>query len=302
MELLAISGTCCRAAADPARLRRSCSACSSSCTSSATTSRRAGAGCRSRRFSIGFGRAVAAWHRPARHRMAARLAAARRLREAARPGDARGRDAPRRAPRWRAGRDLPRQAGRQPRHRRRRRAGRQFPARRPCCSPGSSRPSASRSAPPAVGAVVAGSAAARAGLQAGDRIVALDGQPVSRFERGAAHTSSRAPASRCACGRPRDGDGADADRHRRRRTARGRAPTAPVGVLGIQRRRGAASSGWTRSRRSGGGVGADRRRHRPDPDGHRQMITGERGTEELGGPLRIAAALRRGRRARHRQR
>jgi regulator of sigma E protease len=134
-----------------------------------------------------------------------------------------------------------------------------------------------------VGTVVAGSAAERAGLQAGDTILSVDGQPVSRFtdlqsriephpgqpitlsvRRGTEElTVSATPESR-----QRDG-------------------TAPVGVLGIAagapsfERMNPVEALW-------GGVANTFEVSRQTLVGVWQMITRQRGTDDLGGPLRIA--------------
>lgn len=144
----------------------------------------------------------------------------------------------------------------------------------------------------AVGGVVAGSAAERAGLQPGDRVLALDSRPVSRFEelqryvqarpgvpielrirRGEQELTLRAvpetanPAA--------SGDG------------RSRGGRGGVGVLGIRggmvayERLGPLDAIWT-------GVAHTGEVTWQTLAGVWQMIAGERGTEELGGPLRIA--------------
>ena len=132
-------------------------------------------------FSIGFGRALVSWTDRRRHGVEDRLDPARRLREAARPGAAGGRDrrgagaagspgAPSTRNRWaRAPSWSP--PGRSP-----------ISCSPPCCSPPCSPPSAAPSPLPVVGEVVADSAASRAGLQTGDRIEAIDGTPIRRFE------------------------------------------------------------------------------------------------------------------------
>jgi len=134
-----------------------------------------------------------------------------------------------------------------------------------------------------IGTVVEGGAAAQAGLAAGDRIVSLDGERVARFEQVQRHIQPRA-------GQPvliafeRDGQS---------RTvtvvpaARPGAPEGREGMIGV----------------GGGALSAERL----DPFSAvwagtvatadivwqtlvavGQMLTGQRGTEDLGGPLRIA--------------
>lgn len=134
-----------------------------------------------------------------------------------------------------------------------------------------------------VGEVIAGSAAERAGLVAGDRIVSVDGVEVTRFE----------DVQRAIVARPAVPVAVDVDREGRRLTltATPEARTAPdgrsSGVLGVRGGQAefvrlnplaaiAAGVGqtWNVSVQTLGGVW--------------QMITGARGTEELGGPLRIA--------------
>jgi regulator of sigma E protease len=133
----------------------------------------------------------------------------------------------------------------------------------------------------AIGTVAEGSAAARAGLQVGDRIVALDGQPVARFEEVQRHIQQRA-------GQPveltvvRDGRQEVLRATPEPRTSGERT----VGVLGVGA--GAAEferlnplsalwagavQTWDVSWQTLAAVG--------------QMITGQRGTEDLGGPLGI---------------
>ncbi len=140
---------------------------------------------------------------------------------------------------------------------------------------GQPRPSAT------IGTVAENSAAARAGLQTGDRIIALDGEPVSRFDQVQRHIQPRA-------GQPVQ---VTVEREGRERTVTAvpEARTAgerSLGVLGVGA--GAAqferldpfSAVWAGVVQTAditwqtlGAVG--------------QMITGQRGTEDLGGPLGI---------------
>ena len=133
-------------------------------------------------FSIGFGPRDRHLARPGRHGVEARLAAARRLREAARPGAAGGRAARGAGRPGIPGRTFHEKSVGCARHRRGRRPGREFPA-----GDGAVRP-AVRDRRPA-GRPCRWSAtcwptapAARAGLQADDRIVAIDGAPIKSFE------------------------------------------------------------------------------------------------------------------------
>jgi regulator of sigma E protease len=133
-----------------------------------------------------------------------------------------------------------------------------------------------------IGTVAEGSAAAAAGLLPGDRILALDGQPVTRFEEVQRHIQ------------PRAGQAVQVtvEREGRERTvtatpgARG-AEGQQSGVLGVSA--GAAqlerldpvsaiaaggAQTWNITAQTLGALW--------------QMVAGGRGTEELGGPLRIA--------------
>ncbi len=140
---------------------------------------------------------------------------------------------------------------------------------------GQPRPSAT------VGTVVENSAAARAGLQPGDRIVALDGTQVGRFEEVQRHIQPRA-------GQPvqvtieREGRERTLTAVPEARTAGERA----VGVLGVGagatqfERMDPFSAIWAGTTQTANitwqtlaAVG--------------QMLTGQRGTEDLGGPLGI---------------
>ena len=144
---------------------------------------------------------------------------------------------------------------------------------------------AERSEPAAViGEVVVNSAAARAGLQVGDRILALDGTAISQFGE-LQRTVSAAPGRTLAI-RVQRGDAemtvsATIE-------ARG-AGASQVGILGIRSAAppmvfepvGIAAS-------LVGGVAKTWDVSAQTLVGLWQMITAQRGTEELGGPLRIA--------------
>ncbi|MFT8242732.1 RIP metalloprotease RseP [Roseomonas sp. BN140053] len=135
-----------------------------------------------------------------------------------------------------------------------------------------------------VGSVVAGSAAERAGVLAGDQITGLDGQAIGRFEEVQRYIQPRA--------------GVPVQMQLRREgrelslpitpdsRARGEG-TPPVGVLGIA---GGAPVFERVDPFTAVVAGVT---HTADISwqtlaGVWQMITGQRGTEELGGPLRIA--------------
>lgn len=132
-----------------------------------------------------------------------------------------------------------------------------------------------------IGQVTEGSAAARAGLLPGDRILSLDGEPVTRFEQVQRHVQPRA-------GQPiqvaieRDGGQRTLAVVPDSRTSGERT----VGVLGVgtgaalKERLDPLSALWAGTVQTASiswqtlaAVG--------------QMITGERGTEDLGGPLGI---------------
>jgi regulator of sigma E protease len=136
-----------------------------------------------------------------------------------------------------------------------------------------------------VASVVAGGAAQTAGLQPGDRILALDDDPVSRFEQVQAHIQPRA-------GQPvrirlqREGQEltVTAVPTPRPGAAEG---TQPVGMLGIgggvpsYERTDPLTAIW-------GGISYTAEVTVQTLAGIWQMISGQRGSEEIGGPLRIA--------------
>jgi regulator of sigma E protease len=136
----------------------------------------------------------------------------------------------------------------------------------------------------AIATVVEGSAAARAGLLPGDEILALDGQPVSRFEEVQRHIQAR-PGTPVQVTIRREG--------------------AERSITAVPEARPAGEGG--RSTGMLGVAAGAPKLERLDPAsaliagvtytgevtwqtlaGVWQMIAGERGTEELGGPLRIA--------------
>jgi len=135
-----------------------------------------------------------------------------------------------------------------------------------------------------IGEVVANSAAARAGLRVGDRILAIDGTPVTRFSELQGIVAA-APGRTLALRVERGGAELTLSATIDQRPGGG----APVGMLGV---RSAATpqvfepvgigtamvegvvKTWDVSAQTLGGLW--------------QMITAQRGTEELGGPLRIA--------------
>lgn len=133
-----------------------------------------------------------------------------------------------------------------------------------------------------IGTVVAGSAAERAGLLPGDRILSLDGTPVSRFEEVQRHIQPRA-GQPVALSIAREGEERSLSVTPDSREANG----AVTGVLGI-------SGGAPEFRRLNplsalaAGVSQTADVTVQTLAGLWQMIAGQRGTEELGGPLRIA--------------
>ena len=136
-----------------------------------------------------------------------------------------------------------------------------------------------------VASVVEGGAAQAAGVQAGDRILALDDTPVTRFEQVQAHIQPRANQPvRLRLQREGQELTVTATPSARPGAAEG---AAPVGMLGIgggaatYERTDPLSAIW-------GGVAYTGEVTVQTLAGIWQMITGQRGTEELGGPLRIA--------------
>jgi len=135
---------------------------------------------------------------------------------------------------------------------------------------------------PVVGDVLPNSAAARAGLVANDRIVSIGGEPITTFE-DLQHVISAHPAETLPVSIERDGVGQIVSVTTEARESGGHR----VGLLGV---RGGAveyqhvsvpAAMW-------GGVTQTWLITRETFSGLTQMISGSRGTDELGGPLRIA--------------
>ena len=135
---------------------------------------------------------------------------------------------------------------------------------------------------PVVGEVVADSAASRAGLVAGDHIDMIDGRPVLHFEDVQAAVSSH-PGQRLSLQVTRDGKQLALDATPERREGIGRA----TGVLGI---RGGKVSYEPVSAIEAipDGIVQTWNVATQTLEGVWQMITAQRGTDDLGGPLRIA--------------
>jgi regulator of sigma E protease len=135
---------------------------------------------------------------------------------------------------------------------------------------------------PVVGEVMASSAAASAGMVKGDRILAIDGAPITRFDDiqriVAAH-----PDTRLTVTLSRDG----ATRTLAVTTGSRLAAGSKIGLLGI-------AGGMVRyeplslAAAAGAGVEETWRVLVETVSGVWQMITGRIGTDDLGGPLRIA--------------
>ncbi|MBW8269318.1 RIP metalloprotease RseP [Caldovatus aquaticus] len=140
----------------------------------------------------------------------------------------------------------------------------------------------------AVGGVVEGSAAERAGLRPGDRVLALDSTPVNRFEELQRYVQAR-PGVPIEI-RVRRGEQELTLRAVPEPAGAAAAPGGArggIGVLGIRggavvyERLGPLEAIWT-------GAAHTAEITWQTLAGVWQMIAGERGTEELGGPLRIA--------------
>jgi regulator of sigma E protease len=135
---------------------------------------------------------------------------------------------------------------------------------------------------PVVGEVVANSAAQRAGLEPGDRIVAIDGAPIRTFG-DIRRIITAHPAQHLSLNIRRG----DATLTLPVLTDVQSSAAGPVGVLGIRdgnteyERLGPVEALW-------GGIGYTWQITAQTVTGVWQMISGGRGTEDLGGPLRIA--------------
>ncbi len=135
---------------------------------------------------------------------------------------------------------------------------------------------------PVVGEVLPDGAAARAGLMVNDRIVAINGQPITTFE-DIQRIITAHPVETLTVRVRRDGADKDVPVTTEAREVDGHR----VGLLGI---RGGAVDYEPLSVPAA--LSAASRRPGPSPtetfSGLAQMISGQRGTDELGGPLRIA--------------
>jgi regulator of sigma E protease len=135
---------------------------------------------------------------------------------------------------------------------------------------------------PVIGAVLPDSAASRAGLMANDRVVTIGGQPINTFE-DLQHVITIHPAETLAMTIKRDGTDRQIEVTTQARTSGGH----QVGLLGVRGGSveyhhvslpaavwGGVTQTWTITSETFSGL--------------TQMIGGSRGTDELGGPLRIA--------------
>jgi regulator of sigma E protease len=136
---------------------------------------------------------------------------------------------------------------------------------------------------PVVGEVMADSAAAHAGLLADDRIVSIDGAPIATFE----------DIQKIITGRPGQTMPIVVDRDGNTKTlsvtteARTEKDGARIGMLGIKGGR-VTYERMSLAASVVGGVTQTWEVTRQTFDGLAQMLSGRRGTEDLGGPLRIA--------------
>jgi regulator of sigma E protease len=137
-------------------------------------------------------------------------------------------------------------------------------------------------ATPVIGEVVPDSAAANAGLVVGDRVTAIDGAPIRRFE-DIQHIVSRHPGDKLDVTVER----ASGDIHLPVVVGSQQVDGARIGLLGI---RGTSTEFERLSPGSAIVAGVDQTYDVAEQTlvGLWQMITGRRGTEDLGGPLRIA--------------
>ena len=131
--------------------------------------------------------------------------------------------------------------------------------------------------------VLPGSAAERAGLEVNDRILSIAGEPIKSFE-DIQRIISAHPADKLVVAVKRDGqdDGRAGDDRTRKRSAAARSECSASAA-------GRWSSSNSRCRRRSWAAWSRLGRWPSDTIvGVAQMITGQRGTEDLGGPLRIA--------------
>jgi regulator of sigma E protease len=135
---------------------------------------------------------------------------------------------------------------------------------------------------PVIGAVVPDSAAARAGLMVKDRVISIGNEPIATFE-DLQRVVMQRPAETLPMTIQRDGVEQQISVTTDARTS----GIQKIGMLGVRggateyRRVGVAAGIW-------GGVKQTWVITRETFSGLGQMISGTRGTEELGGPLRIA--------------
>jgi regulator of sigma E protease len=135
---------------------------------------------------------------------------------------------------------------------------------------------------PVVGAVMPDSAASRAGLMVNDRVVTISGQPIGTFE-DLQHVIATHPAATLAMTIQRDGT----ERKIEVTTESHESGGHQVGLLGVRggeveyRKVSLPVALWT-------GVTQTWTITAETFSGVAQMISGTRGTEDLGGPLRIA--------------
>ena len=135
---------------------------------------------------------------------------------------------------------------------------------------------------PVIGGVLPDSAAARAGLMVNDRVTSIAGQPISKFE-DLQKAITTHPGEQLAMTVQRDGKDQQIEVTPDSRESGGQ----KVGLLGVRggaveyRHVSVPAALW-------GGVAQTWTITHETFSGLSQMITGTRGTEELGGPLRIA--------------
>jgi regulator of sigma E protease len=136
---------------------------------------------------------------------------------------------------------------------------------------------------PVVGQVVPDSAAAHAGMRPDDRIVAIDGTPIATFEDIQKIISVR-PGQTMSVDVERDGAPKTLTVTTDARTEKGGSRIGLLGIKGGQvtyERMSLPASVW-------GGITQTWEVTRQTFGGLTEMLSGKRGTEDLGGPLRIA--------------